>query len=233
MRARSGWSLGDKDVDALGVLGRQVVGPAVASPHERKAVPVQTVGRSAVLDVRAPPVADRDAVLVVADAVLVLPVELVDLDLVAVPDRAGVEGFEMPLEHLLHAGDHRLGSEVRRASRGPGDPQRHLPPSCPRREWEQIRQVVVVVHVQVGDEDVVNLRHRDAHGEDVLDAAGAEVEEEAVAVAQFDHDAGAGLIAPRRKRATADERDPHLVCARLSHCRGSSSFRLRTDGVGL
>src|SRR5579864_6942098 len=68
-----------------------------------------------------------------------------------------------------------------------------------------------MVHVQVGDEDIVNLRHRDAHGENVLDAAGAEVEEEAVAVAQFDHDASAGLLAPGRKGATPDERDPHLV----------------------
>ena len=75
----------------------------------------------------------------------------------------------------------------------------------------EIGQVVVVVHVQVSNEDVVNARHRDAHGEDVLDAAGAEVEEEAVAVAKFDHDARAGLIAPGRERATADERDPHLV----------------------
>ena len=104
-----------------------------------------------------------------------------------------------------------FGAEVRGASGGPGDPQRHLPSSCPRREREEIGQVVVVVHVQVGNEDVVDLRHRDAHGEDVLDAAGAEVEEEAVAVAQFDHDARAGLIAPGRKGATADERDPHLV----------------------
>ncbi len=52
---------------------------------------------------------------------------------------------------------------------------------------------------------------RDTHGEDVLDAAGAEVEEEAVAVAQFNHDARARLVAPGREGATADERDPHLV----------------------
>jgi hypothetical protein len=54
--------------------------------------------------------------------------------------------------------------------------------------------------MQVGEEDVVNARDRYAHGEDVLDAAGAEVEEEAVAVAKLDHDARAGLIAPLRKR---------------------------------
>lgn len=70
---------------------------------------------------------------------------------------------------------------------------------------------MVVVDVQVGNEDVVNLRQRDAHGEDVLDAAGAEVEEELVAVAQFYHHTRAGLVAPGRERATTDERDSHLV----------------------
>ncbi len=33
--------------------------------------------------------------------------------------------------------------------------------------------------------------------------AWAEIEEEAVAVAEFDHDAGSGLVAPGRERATA------------------------------
>src|SRR5208337_1407114 len=68
-----------------------------------------------------------------------------------------------------------------------------------------------MVHVQVSDENVVNLLHRDTHGHDILEAAGAEVEEEAVAVAQFDHDTCAGLISPGREGATANERDPHLV----------------------
>src|SRR5271169_2704594 len=65
--------------------------------------------------------------------------------------------------------------------------------------------------MQVSNEDVVNARNWNSHGEDVLDAAGTKVEEEAVAVAQFDHDASAGLVAPGRERATADERDTHLV----------------------
>ena len=80
-----------------------------------------------------------------------------------------------------------------------------------------------MVHVQVRDEDVVDTRDRDAHGEDVLDATGTEVEEEAVAIAQFHHDACAGLVAPRRKGATADERDAHLVRTDGSHCPGNSS----------
>jgi len=70
---------------------------------------------------------------------------------------------------------------------------------------------VVVVHVKVADENVVNLRHRDTHGHDIPEAARAKVEEEAVTVAQFDHDTRAGLISPGREGATADERDPHLV----------------------
>ena len=90
---------------------------------------------------------------------------------------------------------------------------------------------MVVVHVQVGQEDVVDLRHRDAHGEDVLDAAGAEVEEEPVAVAQLDHDAGAGLVAPGRERAAADERDPHLIRPE-GLAAGEVVGLLRTDGVG-
>jgi len=44
-----GLEFGDKNIDALGVLFRQFVRAAVAGPHERKAVPVQTVGRGAVL----------------------------------------------------------------------------------------------------------------------------------------------------------------------------------------
>src|SRR5271166_4210131 len=68
-----------------------------------------------------------------------------------------------------------------------------------------------MVHMQVRNEDVVNARDRDAHGENVLDATGAEVKKESIAVAQFDHDACASLFASRRERTTADERDPHLV----------------------
>src|SRR5579863_5166089 len=65
--------------------------------------------------------------------------------------------------------------------------------------------------MKVGNKDIVDLRYGNAHSEDVLDASGAEVEEESVAVAQFDHDTSASLVAPGRKGATADERDPHFV----------------------
>src|SRR5208337_2211257 len=79
--------LGDKHIYALGILRREVVGPPVTSPYERKTVPVQAVSRGAVFYVRAPPVAYRYAILVVTDSVFVLPVELVNFDLVAVSDR--------------------------------------------------------------------------------------------------------------------------------------------------
>ena len=82
-----GLHLGDEDVDALRELGGELVRAAVAGPDEREAVPVEPVGGGAVLGVGAAPVADRHAVLVVADAVVVAEVELVDLDLVAVADR--------------------------------------------------------------------------------------------------------------------------------------------------
>ena len=80
--------LGHEDVHPLGQLHRELVGPAVPGPDERQPVPVEPVGRGAVLGVRASPVADGHAVLVVADAVVVAVIELVDLDLVAVADRA-------------------------------------------------------------------------------------------------------------------------------------------------
>src|SRR5271167_1297555 len=65
--------------------------------------------------------------------------------------------------------------------------------------------------MQMSNENVVNARDRDAHSENVLDAPWAKVEEEAVAVAQFDHDARPGLIPPGRERATSNKRDAHLV----------------------
>src|SRR5208283_5381752 len=64
VEARKIWlQLGHKYIRSLGVLGGQVVGPAVAGPHEGKAVPVEAVSRSAILDVRTSPVTDGDAIL--------------------------------------------------------------------------------------------------------------------------------------------------------------------------
>ena len=189
---------------------REFVGSAVAGPDERQPIPVEPVGRGAVLGVRPPPVADGHAVLVVADAVVVAEIEFVDLDLVAVANRAGVERVGMPLGHHLHAFDHRLDAVLGRPARWPMDAQR-LPPPHPRREGEQVRQVRVVIDMEMGEEDVVDRLQRHGHRDDVPHAAGAEIEEEPLAVTQLDHDAGAGLRARDRHRRAADERDPHFV----------------------
>src|SRR5271169_5141560 len=98
---------------------------------------------------RASPMPHRNAVLVVEDAVLVFPLELVDFHLVAVTDRTRIECLQMPLEHLLHSRDHAFCSELRRTSGGPADAQRHLPTSSPCRERQEIGEIVVVVHVEM------------------------------------------------------------------------------------
>ena len=126
---------GDEHVHALGQFQREFVGPPVAGPDERQPIPVEPVGRGAVLGVRPPPVADGHAVLVVADAVVVAEIELVDLDLVAVADRGGVEGVRVPMGHHLHAIDQVLDAVLRRPARWPMHAQR-LPASHPRREGE-------------------------------------------------------------------------------------------------
>ena len=99
---------GHEHVHTLGQFQREFVGSPVAGPDERQPIPVEPVGRGAVLDVRSPPVADDYAILVVANPVVVAEIEFVDLDLVAVADRAGVEGVRVPLGHHLHAFDHVL-----------------------------------------------------------------------------------------------------------------------------
>ena len=90
------------------ILGRQFVGTTVAGPDKAQTVPVQPVAGSSILGVRASPVANGDAVLVVANAVFVLPIEFIDLDFVAIADGEYIEGFQVPFEHLFHAVDHPL-----------------------------------------------------------------------------------------------------------------------------
>src|SRR5271165_636367 len=85
--------LGDEDVDVLCILGGQIVRPSIACPDKRKAVPIQTIRRSAILSMRTPPMANRHAIFFVADAILVFPVELVHLHFVANPYWEEVEGF--------------------------------------------------------------------------------------------------------------------------------------------
>ena len=68
---------------------------------------------------RSPPVADGYAVLVVADAVVGAEIEFVDLDIVAITNRAGVERVRVPMGHHLHAIDHVLDAALGRPARWP------------------------------------------------------------------------------------------------------------------
>ena len=229
---------GDEHIGPPGVLRGQPVRAAIPGPHERQAVPVQPVRRGPVHVVRPPPVADRHSVLVVADAVVVLVVELVDLDLVALAHRPAGERLRVPVGHLLHALDHLGDALVRPAARRAVYPQR-LPPRRPRREAVQVRQLAVVIHVQVGDEDVVDVLDRYLERRDVPQAPRAKVEEQPGTVAQLDHDAGRRLVPLGRERARAHERDPHLIwpellkqreeVARAHHARRGLEIRRQRD----
>jgi len=72
-----------------------------------------------------------------------------------------------------------------------------------------------VIDVQMREKDVVDRHNRHLHGDDIAQTARAQVEEESVTVAQFDHHAGAGLVASRREGAASHEGDPHFVRAEL------------------
>src|SRR5208283_61548 len=109
--------LGDVNVRALRVLDVEIARPAVAGPHEGEAVPIEAIARRTVLGVRALPVDNAHAVLVVDDSTIVAEVELVDFDVVALPDRKDTESIVMPRQHLLHAFDHRGGTVLRRTPR--------------------------------------------------------------------------------------------------------------------
>jgi hypothetical protein len=65
-----------------------------------------------------------------------------------------------------------------------GNPERLLPPSGPGRKRQEVGEVVVVVDVQVGDKNVIDLRRPRRPWRACSSRAGAEVEEEAIAVAR-------------------------------------------------
>ncbi len=80
----------------------------------------------------------------------------------------------------FHSGDHGLGAEFRSPARRPVDAERPPAPG-PGGERQQIREVVVVIDVQVRQEDVVHQLDRHLHRANVAHAARPEVEEEAPA----------------------------------------------------
>src|SRR5208337_2108226 len=131
------------------------------SPVQTKERPFQSeaIGRSAVFPVRPTPMTNNDAVLVVADAVVVLIVELVDFHLITVADRKLIEAVGVPVGHRLHALDHGHGAILGSATRGTGDAQR-LPAPHPGREAVDVWEFAIVIDVQMGDEDVVHSLER-------------------------------------------------------------------------
>ncbi len=151
---------GHEHINTLGLLDRQFVRAAVAGPDERQAVPVEPVAGRAGHGVDPAPVPDRDTVVVVADPAVVGPVELVDVDLIAVAHGGSREGLGVPVGHRLHALDHRCGTFPRRATRRAVHPQR-LPAPGPRSERVQVGQFPDRRRVQVRQEDVVDRRDRD------------------------------------------------------------------------
>ena len=102
--------------------------------------------------------AHLNAVLVVTNAVPLLPIELGDLKLVAIADGATVEVLRVPAGHLLQAFDHGLGAEFGCSSRGSVYPERCESPQ-EGTEGVRERQVRVVIDVKMADEYVVDQRN--------------------------------------------------------------------------
>ena len=159
---------------------------------------------------------DHDAVLVVTDAVVIAEIELVDFDLIAVADGHAVETFRMPEGHHLHALDHVLDAVLGSAARRTMNTKR-LPAQHPRRERVQIRQVGVMIDVQVRQEDVVDPLDGNLHRHQVAMCSDSEVEKETLAVPQLDHNAGSRLRSSRRDGRAADKRNPHFVRPQFLH----------------
>jgi hypothetical protein len=148
------------------------------------------------------------SVLLVGGAAGVGEVELVDIDLPA--RRKDAESLAMPVHHLLHAFDHIGDSVLLGAPRRTGDAEWLVPAArpCPERidPWERSE----VVHVEVTEEDVVQLVDRDAGSQVVGDGALPKVEDEGVAVPELDVDGGVHLARPEHGSRT-HEGDPHLI----------------------
>jgi hypothetical protein len=68
-----------------------------------------------------------------------------------------------------------------------------------------------VVDVQMADEDLVDQVVGDLLRGDALVTAGADVEEELVAVPELDQPAGRRLLGPRARHAGSEGNDSHLV----------------------
>jgi len=72
-----------------------------------------------------------------------------------------------------------------------------------------------MVHVQVREEDFVEVVQRNAEGVEPLQRAGAHVEDKLITIAQLDQEAGGSLFEPRHRHAGAEGDNPHLVGLKL------------------
>ena len=76
-------------------------------------------------------------------------------------------------------------------------------------------QIAHMIHVHVGDEDLVDIVERNAQGIDSLHRTRAHVKDELVAVAQFDEEASGGLLQPRHRHAAAATDDADFIRTEL------------------
>ena len=76
---------------------------------------------------------------------------------------------------------------------------------------EESTQITEMISVQMADEDLVQPVPGDVQGGKSLRSAGPDVEDELVAVAQLDQEAGGGLRHARIRHARTAGDDPHLL----------------------
>ena len=205
-----GLDLGNQQINALGVFRGQRVRSPIAGEGQAHAVPIQAICRRTVLTVRLAPVADHHAVFLVSDAAIVLVVELMDVHVPTLADRQNVKAVPVPGQHLFHALQHVARAERRPVARRAGDPQRFVPPPGPPAERIDVGQRPHVIPVQVGQENVLDAIERHARGDVVRSRPWADIEDEVLAVAEFDIDRRAHLPGPDQRRSP-HEGHPHFV----------------------
>ena len=192
------------------VLGVPGVGHRVAADDHLQAVPVQRVADRAVTGVDRRPRFDGHAVLLVDDLVLALEVELVDVDLSRLGRQIRQPGHVVPVVGLQEVFDRVLGSHLGDGAARPPDLQRDGATRRPTA-GPQTGEITPVVRVQVGEKDFVQIVKGDHQRRHVGVGAGADVEDELVAVAELDQPAGRRLAAARCRHARSQSNQPDLV----------------------
>ena len=125
---RRGRGFADEEIDALGVVGGDVAGLAVAGPDHAQSVPLKAIADRAVDGVQARKVLDGDAIGLVGDSGIEPIVELGDLEIIGFADiDTGRETRTMPTVAGESAGGGPRDRNARiGARRGPGLAGLHL-----------------------------------------------------------------------------------------------------------